>query len=70
MRMECGVEFGGSPNLVQLEFVKFSKGLGLLVLGWLVALDCLPQINREGGYSLLVLIFERVEFREKLGFRV
>jgi len=45
------VEFGGSPNLVQLKFVKFiscterfPRGLGLLVQGWFVALGCLPRI--------------------------
>ncbi len=38
MRMGCKVKFGRSPNLVQLEFVKFvssagrfSRGLELLV---------------------------------------
>ncbi len=51
MRMGCGAEFGRSPNLVQLEFVKFvpctgrfPRRLGLLVQVWFVALGCLPWV--------------------------
>ena len=54
MCMGCGVEFGGSPNLVQLLFVKlvsyterFPRGLGLLVQVWFVALGCLPRVYIE-----------------------
>ncbi len=51
MRMRCRVEFGESPNLVQLEFVKFvsctgrfPRGFGLLVHDWFMVLGCLPRI--------------------------
>ena len=60
MRMGCGVEFGRSPNLIQLEFVKFvsctgrfPRRLGRLVQDWFVALSCIPRvyIEREGVAS-------------------
>ncbi len=57
MCMGCGVEFGGSPNLVQLEFVKLVSYTGRftrcirtscmsLVRGFRLHTSC---IDREGG---------------------
>jgi hypothetical protein len=60
VRTGCGVEFGRSPNLIQLEFLKlvsctgrFPSGLALLVQVWFVTLGCLPRvyIEREGVVS-------------------
>ena len=46
----CRVKFAISPNLINLEFVKFVsymgrflRALGLLVQRWFVALDYLPR---------------------------
>ncbi len=33
MRMGCGVEFGGIPKFVQLEFVKFVSCTGRFPIG-------------------------------------
>ena len=56
MRMGCGVEFGKSPNLVRLEFVKFFSCTGRFPISIrtsstsLVRDFSLPTscINREG----------------------
>ena len=52
MRMGCGVEFGKSPNLVQLEFVKLVSCTGRFHRGLRDFRLPASDIYREGGCGL------------------